>query len=284
MEQLVYVKDVDKSVLTAGFTIKAALLNQFIGCFGELKIGEKRSIFISLNGMLCSEVMVINQPFNREKYPDHPEMYQVRYSANSEFARNLRFIFKDLWDYIDDQQSLQKEIKLLEGKKRNIRIPLEKRCQLAFYMGKDPNIWRAETICPDEFKQVQCELSRHNISELEFEDWQKYDNASIKIKMSDVKIRILDKKIGDNLKVLYEHRCQICGEKIGIKYGDANIIDAHHIRPFVHSLDNNYNNILILCPNHHRIVHAYKPNFKYQLKELWYPNGLREPLKLNIHL
>ena len=284
MEQLIYVKDVDKSVLTAGFTIKAALLNQFIQYYGKLKIGEKRSLSIFLNGSLFADVMVINQPFNREKYPDHPEMYQVRYSANSEFARHLRYIFKDLWDYIDDQLTLQKEIKLREGKKRNVRIPLEKRCQLAFYMSDNPNIWRAETIFPHEFKQIKSELSKHNISELEFEDWQKYDNASIKIKTSDIKIRVLDKKIGDNLKILYKYRCQICGEKIGIRYGDENIIDAHHIRPFVNSLDNNYNNIMILCPNHHRIVHAYKPDFKLKLKELWYPNGLHEPLKLNVHL
>lgn len=286
MENLIYVKDIDKSVLTAGFTIKASLLNQFISCYGKLKIGEKRNISIFLNGKLCHDIKVINQPFSREKYPDHPEMYQVRYGRNSELAIHLRDIFKDLWEHIEIQEDIKNEMKIKGNKnfKKFIKIPYNMRCQLAFYVGENPDIWRAETIFPLEFNSLQKELSSHNISEEEFEDWQKYDDATIKIQQKNIKIRILDKSIGDNLKALYGFRCQICGEKIGDHYGEKHIIDAHHINPFIKSLDNNYNNIMIVCPNHHRIIHAYNPSFKAKLKELWYPNGLHEGLKLNLHL
>ncbi|GAA0797582.1 hypothetical protein GCM10008910_20520 [Faecalicatena orotica] len=43
-----------------------------------------------------------------------------------------------------------------------------------------------------------------------------------------IKIRKLNKKIGDNLKLLYNYRCQICGQLIGEKYG-LHIAEAHHI-------------------------------------------------------
>lgn len=47
---------------------------------------------------------------------------------------------------------------------------------------------------------------------------------------------------------------------------------------------NNFNNIMILCPNHHRIIHAYNPIFKLKNKEFLYPNGYKEGLLLNLHL
>ncbi|UKI46177.1 MAG: hypothetical protein L6V92_12655 [Phocaeicola vulgatus] len=48
--ELIYVKEVDKSLLYQGFTIRTALLNSFLGIFGKLDIGEMRQISILLNG------------------------------------------------------------------------------------------------------------------------------------------------------------------------------------------------------------------------------------------
>ena len=47
--ELIYVKDVDKSLLYQGFTIKTALLDSFLGFFGKLAIGEVLQISILLN-------------------------------------------------------------------------------------------------------------------------------------------------------------------------------------------------------------------------------------------
>lgn len=43
---LIYVKDVDKSLLCQGFSIRTALLNPFINAFGKLDVGETRYIGI----------------------------------------------------------------------------------------------------------------------------------------------------------------------------------------------------------------------------------------------
>ena len=44
-----------------------------------------------------------------------------------------------------------------------------------------------------------------------------------------VKIRKLNKKIGDNLKLLYGYRCQICGQLIGEEYGSHIVLSLIHI-------------------------------------------------------
>ena len=61
--ELIYVKEVDKSLLYQGFTIRTALLNSFLGIFGKLDIGEMRQISILLNGKIYSGIKVVNQNF-----------------------------------------------------------------------------------------------------------------------------------------------------------------------------------------------------------------------------
>lgn len=281
MPQLIYTKLVDKSVLYDGFTIQTALLAQFKAVFGALAIGEQRAISIVLGGNVYDGILVKNQNFNRHKYPDHSEMYQVRYSGGSDFSKALNAVFSELSEFIKIQQQLKKAGEL----KGNIRIPEDMRCQIAFYASENPDVWIAEPIMPEDYKEIKTELQQAKVSEMQFEDWQKLDEtATIKVKDSKVKIRVLDRQVGNNLKQLYGYRCQICGRRIAEHYGNVDVVDAHHIHPFVESLDNSYRNIMVLCPNHHRIVHAYHPDFKFALKEYHYPNGLHEKLALNLHL
>lgn len=269
------------SVLYDGFTIQTALLAQFKAVFGALAIGEQRAISIVLGGNVYDGILVKNQNFNRHKYPDHSEMYQVRYSGGSDFSKALNAVFSELSEFIKIQQQLKKAGEL----KGNIRIPEDMRCQIAFYASENPDVWIAEPIMPEDYKEIKTELQQAAVSEMQFEDWQKLDEkATIKVRDSKVKIRVLDRQVGNNLKQLYGYRCQICGRRIAEHYGNVDVVDAHHIHPFVESLDNSYRNIMVLCPNHHRIVHAYHPDFKFVLKEYHYPNGLHEKLALNLHL
>ena len=53
--ELIYVKEVDKSLLYQGFTVKAALLDSFLGLFGRLSVGEMRYISILLNEIYILE-------------------------------------------------------------------------------------------------------------------------------------------------------------------------------------------------------------------------------------
>ena len=49
-------------------------------------------------------------------------------------------------------------------------------------------------------------------------------------------------------------------------------------------MDNAASNLLVVCPNHHRIIHAAEPTFDRERKIFRYPNGLEEVLRLNAHL
>ncbi|RYF26669.1 MAG: HNH endonuclease [Flavobacteriales bacterium] len=60
-----------------------------------------------------------------------------------------------------------------------------------------------------------------------------------------------DTKISKALKELYNHNCQICGERI--ESGSFIYSEAHHIRPLgePHNGPDSFDNLIILCPNHH---------------------------------
>jgi len=44
------------------------------------------------------------------------------------------------------------------------------------------------------------------------------------------------------------------------------------------------NNIIVVCPNHHRIIHEAKPKFDRNNFKYIYPNGHQESLVLKDHL
>lgn len=110
------------------------------------------------------------------------------------------------------------------------------------------------------------------------------DNYSEIIKkIGLVKIRKLDRTISDRLKALYSYRCQICGELIGEKYGTT-IIHTHHIEPFSKTMNNNLSNMMVVCPNHHGVIHSANPTFSRENKSFVYENGYSEKMSLNVHL
>ena len=80
-----------------------------------------------------------------------------------------------------------------------------------------------------------------------------------------------------------EHRCQICGRLIGEEYG-SHVVEAHHIEYFVKSLNNDASNQIIVCPNHHSIIHDVDPVFDRKRLLYIYPNGFEEKFVLNMHL
>lgn len=114
------------------------------------------------------------------------------------------------------------------------------------------------------------------------------DDAPYPIEKTKTVIR---KIITDEQKELFQRlafdlnavKKQICGEFIGEKYGTT-LIHAHHIDYFTHSLNNNPNNILIVCPNHHGIIHSCNPEFDFAEKTFKYANGYVEGLKMNKHI
>jgi len=49
-------------------------------------------------------------------------------------------------------------------------------------------------------------------------------------------------------------------------------------------MNNDANNQIILCPNHHSIIHAAEPEFRRDSLSFMYPNGFVEGLAINLHL
>lgn len=95
--------------------------------------------------------------------------------------------------------------------------------------------------------------------------------------------RIFDDRIQTSLKKLYQYRCQICGATATIMYG-VDVSEAHHIDYFTKSANNNPSNIVVLCPDHHRIVHKAKAIFNHELHQFEYDNAKVDQLMFNLHL
>lgn len=140
-------------------------------------------------------------------------------------------------------------------------------------------------VVPDfstDYEVVKKTMKESATNEANYEENRLNDeDASIVTEEHFVKIRKLDRNICNNLKRIYEYRCQFCGALITEPYtnGDEKVIDAHHIIPITQSC-NNFSNIMILCPNHHRIIYACNPEFNVKKKEFVFLNGYHEKLSL----
>ncbi len=131
--------------------------------------------------------------------------------------------------------------------------------------------------------QISAHLQNNSPGDLENLLNKQDTTAHISDKLKISKIRYLDVTISNGLKKAYNYSCQICGQKIGENYS-VDFIHAHHIEPFSESLNNNPENIMILCPNHHGIIHVANPIFDKKSKIFKYDNNFEEGLILNKHL
>jgi len=108
-------------------------------------------------------------------------------------------------------------------------------------------------------------------------------NATIQERVGIQNIRVYDRRIPDGLKRLYGYRCQICGVTATIAY-HVDVSEAHHIEYFTKSMNNNPQNIVILCPDHHRIIHKAHAIFNRDYHAFEYENAKTDKLMLNLHL
>jgi hypothetical protein len=61
------------------------------------------------------------------------------------------------------------------------------------------------------------------------------------------------------------------------------IVETHHIQAFVISMNNDFDNLMVICPNHHSVVHKAQPEFDFETLSFIYPNGFEERLVINQH-
>lgn len=84
------------------------------------------------------------------------------------------------------------------------------------------------------------------------------------------------------LKELYDHKCQICEHDFKPRYGTP-YSETHHVIWLSRGGVDHSNNLIVVCPNHHRIIHEVNPEFDRNGLTFVYPNGLQEHLQLKEH-
>lgn len=271
----IYRKEVDWSLLHEGLTIPVRLQVAFKSLLTGYERGIGRKVTLLVDGHPF-EAMLINQNFDKKKYVHHADVVQIRFTARSGLPQKLRQLFPASYSY------LKKEREQVVGKK--VRLPEDTREYIVLYTTARPGVFFVEAITLSEIYEANTILA--DLSEEEFErfgDFTRRDeSASIVTRPQMAKIRKLDRSIGEDLKILYEFRCQICGENFGKPY-DQKIIEVHHIIQFVRSMNNDYDNLMVICPNHHTTIHKANPIFDRQSLTFSYPNGYHEKLKLDRH-
>ena len=192
------------------------------------------------------------------KFGNRADIVQVRYSKNSEIATALRGTFQRSYLYMQKIKQMQEK-----GSKSRISLPEEYKEYIAVYTTEYDDSYLIETIASEDVSvmrdTVQGKAERMVEAEINYENVD--EGAGIQQNLRLVKIRKLNRKIGENLKLLYGYRCQLCGQLIGEEFG------SH-----------------IVCPNHHSIIHDRDPVFDRKRKLYRYENGKEQHLVLNRHL
>lgn len=277
-ENYVYKKEIDWSTLMEGFTLP--LDNQVIflrNMENFLQRGQSKIIHFFMNGKTY-DAKIVNMNNSVEKRKK--DAYQIRYQRNGELSQALQQYFFKSMSYI----KMIRESR--DPKDRSyIKMPDGLKEYLAIYTTEYEDTFLLEPIAQDDFqvmkKAIQGMRERTVENEIEYEMEDK--SSGIEKRLQIVKIRKLNRKIGENLKLLYGYRCQICGQVIGEKYG-SHIAEAHHIDYFVNSLNNDANNQMIVCPNHHSVIHDANPVFDRGRMMYRFDNGVEERIKINKHL
>lgn len=104
-------------------------------------------------------------------------------------------------------------------------------------------------------------------------------DASIRIKTGNNKVRVYKTSIIKQMKKLYNGQCQLCGCRPFERF-DADICEAHHIDYFSSSKNNDAANIIVLCPNHHRLIHKMNPKFDKERGCFVFSDGTIEEIKI----
>ena len=269
-------RPVDWSLLTNGFHIPTEfhpLVYAMPG--GELHHGDKRGVKIMIDGEVF-DARMNNIGFDQQRYPGHPDLLQIRYSPGSLIARKLQSMFTDEFECL----KLAREN---AAPRTQVQLPEEYTSEIVFYATMQADTFIIECNHTADKQVDRQELQQ--MSELDFETFELREDKSAGIKQVTrlQKVRQLDRSIGDSLKLLYDYRCQMTGEKVGDEH-NALVVEAHHIIPFTESMNNDTSNIIVLSPSYHRIIHKAKPVFDRPSLSFHFPNGLVERVKIDKHL
>jgi predicted restriction endonuclease len=271
-------KEIDWSLFNYGFNIRLLKQSYIYSLLGlQLNQGEQKNVNIFFNNRFF-KANLINQKFDKTKYPDHKDILQIRYSVKSHLAIELKKVFKNNYEYLLDLKAVQ------SNKRKPLFLTKDKKEYIILYTTDLKDTFFLDYVLQKDIIEGNNLISKLSEEQFEFTINNKIDiTADIILKKGFAKIRKMDKTICDDLKKFYQYKCQICKKNFNDLYG-VEIAEAHHIKSFVKSLNNNSENIMVLCPDHHRLIHKANPIFDFSKKLFHYPNGFMEKLTLNYHL
>lgn len=280
-EHFILQKPVNWSLLNHGISIPISSWSLLQIIAPNILIhGNSKPIKIIVDNEMFDAVLV-NQNFDRSKYPGHKDIIQIRYSDQSPISQKLRLIFHESYNYFIAQR------KILSNARKQVALPNDISEFIRLYSTNNPDVFHIECNTNYEYNQVSNALS--TITEELYESANddtfllKDETATIEEKERIVKYRKIDRSIIARLKEYYDYRDEISGEKIGSEYGES-VVEAHHIDYFTLSQNNDTTNIIIISPNYHRIIHKNNPIFNRKKFQFEFPNGEILKLKLYDHL
>ncbi len=265
------------SHLTSGLPIPRVFQQLTYDIMGKrLNAKESADVRIMFGGEVFN-TKINNIGFNPTKF-NHTEILQFKYDSNKMLLGKLQEVFEKEYRYCLEERSERPE-----GSNKKINIADKFDTQIIVYGTSESDLFVWEPVFEDVIKQSKEEIAQ--MTEEEFESFvERQDPFATVVRKSVMQnVRKLDRSIGESLKMTYGYRCQMTGEYVGELQG-VSCVEAHHIIPFVESLDNSTDNLMVLSPNYHRIIHKAKPHFNRKSLSFEFPNGLVEKVKLNMHL
>lgn len=243
-----------------------------------------------LNSIKSDDIVYIyvGAPLSRVQYKcvveeagiDNPTIDDSEFMLDKSFFDGIKIFFR--MRLIKKVLSLRLELSELNknGLSGNIQGPRQLKDGLLNYIDKNVDESESQIICSEKDLEI---FSHMGEEEIEAVLNAKDDSAGYALKTVLSKYRILNQQIINDLKSKYSGKCQICGEQVGGEYGEG-IVQAHHIEYFCNSQNNDSSNIMILCPNHHSIIHKYNPKFNRENMCYEFSNGLKLEIKYPGHL
>ncbi len=274
-------KPVNWSLLNHGLSIPISVWNLFQIMDPRIFIhGTSKQIKIIIDNELFDAVLV-NQNFNKIRFPNHKDIIQIRYSDQSRIVQKLRGIFHESYDYFATQRQI------ISKTRKQLILPSDIHEFIRLYSTGDPDVFNLECNTNYEYNQVSDTLGimPEEIYESVNDDtlFLQDRTSTIQEKERIVKYRKIDRSIITRLKEFYDYRDEITGEKTGSEYGES-VVEAHHIDYFTISQNNDTTNIIIISPNYHRIIHKNNPIFNRKKFQFEFANGEILKLKLYDHL
>lgn len=92
-----------------------------------------------------------------------------------------------------------------------------------------------------------------------------------------------NRRLVSELNGFYAGRCQLCAFDSPTLYS-VESAESHHIVYRSRGGPDVMENLVLLCPNHHTVIHATDATFDYAKLAFQFPNGRVEPLCINKHL